>query len=89
MKVIHDIQCSWCGGRGVTDCLTCNHESCDNCGAGGYCDCNTIRLCPDCKFGMNAVPAVPCAEHKWHNIPNSESSDMCCNCGLDMEILYK
>jgi len=39
MKVIHDIQCSWCGGREVTDCLTCNHQACDNCGAGGTCDC--------------------------------------------------
>ena len=39
MIVIHDIQCSWCGGREVTDCLTCNHVSCDNCGVGGYCYC--------------------------------------------------
>ena len=39
MKVIHDIQCSWCGGREVIDCLTCDHVACQNCEAGGYCDC--------------------------------------------------
>jgi hypothetical protein len=50
MRVIHDIQCSWCGGREVTDCLTCNHESCDNCGVGGYCNCE-----PD-KHAQITVP---------------------------------
>jgi hypothetical protein len=39
MKVVHDIQCSWCGGREVIDCLTCDHVACQNCEAGGYCDC--------------------------------------------------
>ena len=23
----------------MTDCLTCDHVSCDNCGVGGYCNC--------------------------------------------------
>lgn len=39
MRKLTEIQCSWCGGREVTNCLTCEHVSCDNCGAGGYCKC--------------------------------------------------
>jgi hypothetical protein len=46
-----------------------------------------IRYCSDCKFDMDAMSAVPCTSHKWHN--NDAFDDMCCLCGLDAEMLVK
>ena len=40
---MQDTQCQWCGGYEVMQCVTCQHAECDNCGAGGYCDCNQTR----------------------------------------------
>ena len=52
---------------------------------------NGIRFCSECKFDMDAEVPMDCGRenHVWHNVANSESSDMCCNCGLDVEMLYK
>jgi hypothetical protein len=31
--------CPYCGEQAIIQCPTCNHTECDDCGAGGYCDC--------------------------------------------------
>lgn len=48
MRAIQVMQCEWCGGKEVTKCLTCNHMSCDNCGAGGDCMCVVTELMIQC-----------------------------------------
>ena len=45
-----------------------------------------MRECAECAFDMDAVPAVTCTTHKWHN---DSLADMCCLCGLDAEMLVK
>ena len=45
-----------------------------------------MKECKDCKFDMDAISAVPCVNHVWHN---DTLADMCCLCGLDAEMLVK
>jgi hypothetical protein len=51
---------------------------------------NSIRFCSDCKFDMDAEVPMNCGwgKHKWH-YPETDASDMCCDCGLDYEMLVK
>jgi hypothetical protein len=46
-----------------------------------------MRNCSECKFDIDAISAIDCNEHKWHN--NDAYDDMCCLCGLDAEMLVK
>ena len=45
-----------------------------------------MRNCSECKFDIDAISAIDCNEHKWHN---ETIDDMCCLCGLDAEMLMK
>ena len=45
-----------------------------------------MRECSKCAYDIDAVSAVPCFEHVWHNYT---WSDMCCKCGKDAEMLLK
>ena len=45
-----------------------------------------MRECSNCAYDIDAVPAIECKEHKWHN---DTWIDMCCLCGLDAEMLLK
>ena len=51
---------------------------------------NGIRFCSECKFDMDGEVPNDCGlgNHKWHD-PDNDSADMCCECGLDVDILYK
>ena len=39
MRKLLDMACPWCGAHEVTECIDCEHASCDVCTAGGECDC--------------------------------------------------
>lgn len=49
-----------------------------------------IRFCSDCKFDMDAEVPMDCGwgNHKWH-YPDSDSPDMCCECGIDVDMAVK
>jgi hypothetical protein len=49
-----------------------------------------MRLCPDCKVDVDMEVPNRCftGTHKWHD-PQGDSWDMCCECGLDVDVLYK
>ena len=51
---------------------------------------NGIRFCSDCKFDMDAEVPMDCGwgNHKWH-YPDSDSPDMCCECGIDVDMAVK
>jgi hypothetical protein len=51
---------------------------------------NGIRYCSDCKFDMDAEVPNDCGwgNHMWH-FPDSDSPDMCCECGIDAEMAVK
>ena len=49
-----------------------------------------FKLCSECKEEVDMVVPNDCGlgNHKWH-YPESDSWDMCCTCGLDVDVLLK
>ena len=49
-----------------------------------------LRYCSDCKADVDMEVPNDCGwgNHKWHE-PGSETWDMCCTCGLDVDVFYK
>ena len=49
-----------------------------------------FKLCSKCKEEVDMVVPNDCGygNHKWHS-PETDSWDMCCTCGLDVDVLLK
>ena len=46
-----------------------------------------FKLCSECKEEVDMVVPNNCGDgkHKWH-YPESDAWDMCCTCGLDVDV---
>lgn len=49
-----------------------------------------MRVCAECKYDVDMEVPNPCVKgkHVWHH-DDDGVWDMCCACGLDVDILYK
>jgi len=49
------------------------------------------RACVWCAYEIDAEPARNCEEHQWHDKtdPAFPFYDMCCKCGVDVEMIGK
>jgi hypothetical protein len=45
-----------------------------------------MKACKDCKYEIDAESAIQDCSHRWHN---DSWDDMCCDCGLDKEMILK
>ena len=49
-----------------------------------------MRMCSECQTDVDMEVPNNCGlgKHTWHS-PDDDSWDMCCKCGLDVDVLYK
>ena len=54
-------------------------------------DLVNMRLCKDCKHEVDMEVPNDCGwgNHKWHFPEESDSWDMCCECGKDVDMALK